>query len=134
MRRMKRALTTRQSLFVEEYLKDQNATQAWIRAGGAPKSADVNGCRTLGLASVRAAVDSRIEKVAQKCELTAEKVLAMIIEDRDLAQASNQLGAAMKGDELIGKYLGMFREKVELSGSVAVDVTLAQISEIARGK
>jgi phage terminase small subunit len=74
-------LTPKQSLFVHEYLVDLNATQAAIRAGYAPKSADVNGPRLLGNAGVRAAIDAGIARRKAKLELKAERL------DEELARA-----------------------------------------------
>ena len=41
--------TPKQLRFVEEYLRDLNATQAAIRAGYSPKTAKVQGCQMLKL-------------------------------------------------------------------------------------
>ena len=50
------ALTPRQERFVVEFLKDANATQAAIRAGYAPRSAEGTASRMLRNAKVSAAV------------------------------------------------------------------------------
>ena len=43
----KQTLTTKQKLFVSEYLVDRNAKQAAIRAGYSAKTAEVQGSRLL---------------------------------------------------------------------------------------
>ena len=50
-------MTPKQAGFVEEYLVDLNATQAAIRAGYSPKTAEVQGSRLLANAKVREAVE-----------------------------------------------------------------------------
>lgn len=51
--------TNRRAIFVEEYLRDYNATQAAIRAGYAAESAGVEGCRLLKDAKVKKALEKR---------------------------------------------------------------------------
>jgi phage terminase small subunit len=69
-------LNARQQRFVDEYLIDLNATQAAIRAGYSAKDADVQGPRLLGNVGVQAAITEKQSKLAQKSEITQEKVLA----------------------------------------------------------
>lgn len=66
----------KQKLFVAEYLKDQNAGAAAIRAGYSKKSAEQNGPRMLRNAEVKAAITSGIKRITDKCEVTAERVIA----------------------------------------------------------
>ena len=54
--RQQLGLTPRQARFVDEYLIDLNATQAAIRAGYSPKTAQVQGSRLLLNVMVRAAI------------------------------------------------------------------------------
>jgi phage terminase small subunit len=68
-------LTPRQGRFVEEYLIDLNATQAAIRAGYAPKDADVQGPRLLGNVGVSRAIASAKAERSKRTEITQERVL-----------------------------------------------------------
>jgi phage terminase small subunit len=79
------ALSPRHQLFVAEYLKDQNASQAAIRAGyrGAP---DVVGPRLLGYVRVRAAVDEAIAAIRQRAEKNAEISLTRTL--REIARGA----------------------------------------------
>ena len=49
-------MTAKQERFVEEYLIDLNATQAAIRAGYSPKTANEQGARLLAKVSVQTAI------------------------------------------------------------------------------
>lgn len=69
-------LTPKQERFVAEYLVDLNATQAAIRSGYSPKTAEQQGPRLLGNAVVRAAVDAGRAKLIAKTGITQERVLA----------------------------------------------------------
>lgn len=68
-------LTPKQQRFVEEYLIDLNGTQAAIRAGYSPKSADVHCTRMLGNASVRHAVDTAMAARSARTGVTQDRVI-----------------------------------------------------------
>lgn len=68
-------LTPKQKRFVVEYLIDQNATQAAIRAGYSPKTARQQGARLLSNADVGRVIKSRMRYQTRKAEISAERVL-----------------------------------------------------------
>jgi hypothetical protein len=71
-------LTAKQARFVQEYLKDLNASDAAARAGYSPRSARKIGSQLLALPHVRAEV-SRLEGLQlAKAGITAESVLEQI--------------------------------------------------------
>lgn len=69
------SLTPKQQRFVEEYLVDLNATQAAIRAGYSPNSAEVEGSRLLRNAKVAEVVAARQSDRAHRTEITQDRVL-----------------------------------------------------------
>ena len=69
-------LSPKQQRFVEEYLVDLNATQAAIRAGYAPKSAQMQSSRLLSKAMVQAAIAAGRERLSSRTGITQERVLA----------------------------------------------------------
>lgn len=69
------ALTPKQERFVDEYLVDLNATRAAIRAEYSKRTAEQQGSRLLRNDQVRAAIDARKAKRAEKVEVKAEDVL-----------------------------------------------------------
>jgi phage terminase small subunit len=71
-------LTPRQQLFAAEYVVDLNATQAAIRAGYSPATAEQQGCRLLRNAQVAAAVREAHAKRLEAADLTAARVLEEI--------------------------------------------------------
>lgn len=72
-------LTGKAALFVAEYQKDHNGTQAAIRAGYAPNSAGVTASRLLAKANVKAAIanqtEQRIAQVAHETGITLERTI-----------------------------------------------------------
>lgn len=61
--------------FVDEYLVDLNATQAAVRAGYSPKTAEQQGPRLLGNAGIARAIEAGMKARAERTGVTAAKVL-----------------------------------------------------------
>lgn len=68
-------LTDKQRVFVAEYLKDLNATQAAIRAGYSARTANEQGARLLANVSVAAAIEKAMTQRAERTEITQDMVL-----------------------------------------------------------
>ena len=68
-------LTAKQSLFVAEYLKDLNATQAAIRAVYSKKTANKQGARLLTFVDIQKAINAAMEARTQRIQRTADEVL-----------------------------------------------------------
>lgn len=149
-------LTEKQKLFVSEYLIDLNATQAAIRAGYSPKTAEQIGYQMLKKTSVSDAIAQAMAERSKRTGITADRVLneLAMIGFANAADIINFGAATVKGDasredtaciqsvkvktiptdagditerevklydkksalELIGKHLGMFKDKLEVSG------------------
>ena len=73
-------LTPRQSMFVKEYLVDLNGTQAAIRAGYSPRTANEQAARLLANVNISDAVAAGMAKRAAKVEINADYVLARLAE------------------------------------------------------
>ena len=68
-------LTPKQERFIAEYLIDLNATQAAIRAGYSEKTAYSIGQENLKKPDIAAAIKAKQSKLADKYEVTAERVI-----------------------------------------------------------
>lgn len=136
------ALTDKQRRFVDEYLVDLNATQAAIRAGYSQKTARQIGDENLSKPDIAEAVQEAQVTRAKRTEVTQDEVINDLRELRDIcmgrkpiriteviknAQAGTaesvevdvnafEPTAANKALELLGKHIGMFKEKLEHSG------------------
>lgn len=73
-------LTPKQAMFVIEYLKDLNATQAAIRAGYSKETSDTQGCRLLTNVKVSAEIDKQMRYRAERTLITADYVLSSMKE------------------------------------------------------
>lgn len=68
-------LTPKQQRFADEYLIDLNATQAAIRAGYSPKSAEQQGSALLRNPKVRAYIDARMAEHSRRTGVTQERII-----------------------------------------------------------
>lgn len=69
------ALTKKQKLFVDEYLIDLNATQAAIRAGYKPDSAQQIGSENLSKPVIRACIDKALADRSKRTGINADRVI-----------------------------------------------------------
>lgn len=69
------ALSPKQQRFVEEYLKDLNASAAYRRAGYAGGNPNVNGPRMLANAGIQSAIETAIKARSERTEITQDNVL-----------------------------------------------------------
>lgn len=106
-------LSAKQEQFCREYLVDLNATQAAIRAGYSPKTAQEQASRLLSNVMVAARVaelkQNRIEKVSR----TAQDALNDLFLYTREAHENGDLRTAMKGIELQLKHFGELTDKVK---------------------
>ncbi|MGJ8515092.1 hypothetical protein R84981_002883 [Carnimonas sp. R-84981] len=76
----KGALTPKQSAFVDEYLKDLNATQAAIRAGYSEKTARSQGQRLLTNVDIQSVIQEAMDERANKAHIDSQYVLNRLVE------------------------------------------------------
>lgn len=87
-------LTDKQRLFVKEFMRDLNGTQAAIRTGYSAKTANEQAARLLANVSVRAAIEKRLEARSKKLEISADWVLKRLVKEAqaDLAELFDDEG------------------------------------------
>lgn len=132
-------LTPKQQRFVQEYLIDLNATQAYRRAGYKVRSdnvAAVNADRLLRNAKIAAAIAEAKKQRAQRCALSADVVIQRLDrESRRLGNGATHM-ARVQALKLLGQHLGLFPKRVELTGRdggpIAYSATDLSDDELAR--
>lgn len=111
------ALTDKQRNFVNEYMKDMNASAAYLRAGYqcTEEAARRAASRLLTNVDIQSEIGQRTDKMQQESGMSVRWVLEKykkIIEsnvDVDPAVAKGALDS-------VAKHYGMFKEKVEVTG------------------
>jgi len=128
-------LTNKQEMFCKEYLIDLNATQAAIRAGYSEKTAKDIGCENLAKPNIQEFIQELMDKRSNKVNITAESILNDILDTRDTCKAymivegefgdkidSAAINGRNKANELLGKHLKLFTDRVEHSGTQTIIV------------
>lgn len=88
------SLRPKQNRFVAEYLRDLNATQAAIRAGYSPKTAEKIGSENLRKPEVKSAIDEAVARRAERVEVTQDDVLRELLRvmSSDIGKAFDEKG------------------------------------------
>lgn len=129
-------MNDKQKMFCKEYIKDLNATAAAIRAGYSEKTATPLASRLLTKVNIQEEIQRLMDKRAHKVELTAENILESIMDIRNTCAAKLEITSkvtgeklgmsmidaqgALKANELLGKHLKLFTDKVEHSGEIRI--------------
>lgn len=132
-------MTEKQRRFADEYLIDCNATQAAIRAGYSPKTANEQGNRLLANVSIKAYIDEQLAGLHHRNIADAKEVLEYLTsvvrgestEDVPILCGDGyqklipkEVGTKdrLKAAELLGKHLGMFTDQLRVSGDMGVQI------------
>jgi phage terminase small subunit len=133
-------LSAKQKAFVDEYIKDLNATQAAIRAGYKEKTARSQGARLLTNANIQGYLQKRMAEKEKKTIADQDEILSFLtsvlrgeVREQVPLLAGNgyqelaQLDEAnpkdrIKAAELLGKRYSMWTEKVDVSGDLSVSI------------
>jgi phage terminase small subunit len=138
-------LTAKQIRFVDEYLVDFNATQAAIRAGYSKKTAAFIGAENLKKPKIAEEIARRQKDLQRRTEVTQDRVVkelarvafadASVVCVTDFDKLTEDQRAAIQGIkptnfgweiklcdkikalELLGRHIGMFNDKLSLSGA-----------------
>lgn len=112
------ALTDRQRNFVNEYMKDMNASAAYLRAGYqcTEEAARRAGSRLLSNVDIQDEIGRRTDKMQEESGMSVQWVLEKykkIIERNEDVDPAVAKGAL----DSVAKHYGMFKDKVEVTGA-----------------
>ena len=130
-------MTDKQKRFCEEYIIDCNGIQAAIRAGYSKKAARQIADKLMSKADIRGYIDERLEQLRSEKTAEAREVLEYLTSvmrgehTEQVLKLSEEGGQVitdinvsekdrLKAAELIGKRHGLFKENVDVSGSIPV--------------
>lgn len=145
-------LTDKQEMFCQEYLVDLNATQAYIRAFDNVEysTARSESSRLTANPNISARIKQLMAERVERLNIDQNWVLLRLqqISDRSMQaepvmefdyaeKAMKPTGeyvfdsnGANKATELIGKHMGMFKDKVEHSGEIQSGVSTEQFNTL----
>ena len=103
-------LEPKQLRFCQEYVIDLNATQAAIRAGYSPKTAQEQSSRLLSKVMVQQKVLELQRPKEENLKITAERVLKEIAK---LAFESDKPNIQVQGLKMLGEHLKLFTQMHE---------------------
>lgn len=123
-------LTPKQQLFVKEYIKDFNATQAAIRAGYKEKAAGQTGAENLKKPQIQKAIKEAQDAREAETIYDAKWIIAQIAQI-----AGNQEETArdrLKALELLGKYHGIWDRRPDEEQQVVKIVFETEMEDWAK--
>ncbi|MTH95542.1 terminase small subunit [Roseibium sp. RKSG952] len=127
-------LNAKQQRFVEEYLRDLNATQAAIRAGYSQKTAQQMGAENLRKPLIAEAIASATKERSEEAEITVTEVLRGLKTEATLpAEKGGTHAARVAAWGHLGKYLKMFTDRHEHSGPDGGPVKVKTLNDFYGG-
>lgn len=101
--------------FVDEYMVDMNANAAVLRAGYKTKNKGIMAAELMSHPLVIREIEARMAERREKTELSAQYVINKLVDIVENTEANNPQ-AALRGLELLGKTMALFKERQEISG------------------
>lgn len=111
-------LNLKQLRFCHEFVIDNNATQAYIRAGYAEAGAAQNASTLMRNYKVVQKVALLQKQKMQALSASADFVISELLDNHQTAKQEGKLSDSNKALELLGRRHKLFTDKLEHSGSV----------------
>lgn len=124
-------LTDKQRIFVDEYLIDLNGTRAAIRAGYSEKSAREIASQNLTKLNIQKAIEKAFNERKARVLVTQDDVVNGLLDEAKNKDEGASHSARVSAWAHLGKHLGMFTDKVEVSGGLAIDAISALMDDLA---
>ena len=120
------ALTPKQEKFVQGLFKGLSQRQAYKEAFDTSKMQDNTIDNEAYLLAKKHDITMRLQELteqqAQKSQWTVERLINEFQELKKLSDREGQLHVSAKSLENVGKLLGMYKDKLEHSGSVGITI------------
>lgn len=136
------SLNRQQQKFVDEYIKDLNATQAAIRAGYSEKTAGSQGQRLLKKVEIKAAIKKQVDSMHSESIADATEVMEFL--SKTMRGETTETVATAKGlykdvevtakdrikaAELIGKRHALFTDNINTIGNGTIKINIGDYEE-----
>lgn len=131
-------LTEKQKAFCDHYIETLNATEAAVRAGYSPKTAKQVGYENLTKPYLKQYIDQRLKALESKRVADAREVLEYLTrvmrgQEEETVVVGGEYGVELikkepsirernKAAELLGKRYALFTERLDVDGSLSVQI------------
>jgi phage terminase small subunit len=134
---MAKDLNPRQLRFIDHYIKTGNQSRSYMLAGYEPKSRnalDANASQLVRNPKIAAEIGRRKRALIKRNDVTLDKLLAELAEDRALARSLGQPGAAIQATQLTARLVGLLvdRKQTGSPGDFAHLSTPAEVVDAIR--
>jgi phage terminase small subunit len=121
-------------LFIKEYMKDMNGTQAAIRAGYSEKGAKVQACNLLKRPDVQEELRKLFDKLNAEMSIDENYIIRELNSNHMRGKELDKISESNKALELMGKSLAMFTDRLKVdSGDLAAAIEEARIRAARNG-
>ena len=118
---MKHGLRLQQLTFALAILEGKTQREAYEAAGYKGKDPDARASEIRSNPKVDAFISKHMQAAAEKALVTPEYVIDRLMIESEGRGPDTNSAARTKATELLGKHLGMFTDKVEHSGGLAIE-------------
>lgn len=130
--------------FVDEWLRSGNQTEAYMKAYncGNYNSAKASASQLLTNPNLQAYKEAKLQEIANQRIAGAQEVMEMLtsvmrgelkeettVAEIGVVEVAPAMSNRLKAAELLGKRYGMFKDKLEVSGTVNIADTLKKARE-----
>jgi phage terminase small subunit len=113
----KNGLTEKERTFAKEYLVTLNGADAVRKAGYQSKRPDAMAYDLLRKPEVAAEIEKGVADRAKSLKLSAEQIVQDIQRLGRRAEELDKISEALKAQELLGRHLSMFTDRIETPGA-----------------
>ena len=102
-----------EELFCRAYADPQSETYGQASESAKKAGFSAKGARTAAWRALkRPCVKARLKEIYAESDFSADRVMSNLVADRLKALAKGDIGAAIRADELMGKKLGLFSDRL----------------------
>jgi phage terminase small subunit len=122
-------LNARHIRFAEAYVAGATAAEAMAAAGGnrTERGAEVQGSRWLNTPEIAAKIKELQDEAAERNAVTVDWIVEKL---KHQAETAQKPGDRIRALEILGKYKGMFTDRVEHSGPNGAPLTIETIRRV----
>ncbi len=127
-------LTVKQRKFINAYLISGNASRAAIEAGYSPKCARAIGQENLTKPNISQEINRRLKQIEEQFSINRDKVIRGLLKEAQNEDEGSTHSARVRAWECLGKTLGLFMDKKEISIKAQVKIIYGILARVVPEK